>query len=291
MRRIDNRLYNNYEHWLAELSEFNDSKGKNIVGIDDALRAHYLLCDFFLYEGEQIASPGPRDKTLFLSALDRQTVGFGRGNKWQDIFHVSATLFYGMVKNHPFHDGNKRTALLLALYQLWEGGRVADESQKKFELLAVRTAANELAKYPQYRQYEKRGDVEVRTIAHILRKGTRRENKRYRRLTFRDFGTVLSKYGFSFEGPDGNKINITTRETTKVGLFRKREETKTKTVIQIGCPKMTAQINPKAQKEVLKACGLTADNGFDSDVIFGKADPLDSLIAEFQEPLRRLKDK
>lgn len=290
MHRIAPSLYNSYEHWVSELKGCIEVGGSNVVSVDDALRAHYLICDFFHYEGEKVALPGPRDITLFLSALDRQTAGFGGVQKWTDPLDVSATLFYGFVKNHSFYDGNKRTALLLTLYQLWKSGRVADKPQKEFEQLAVRTAANELAKYPQYSQHKKRGDVEVRTISHILRKATRKENKKYIRLTYRDFSKILSKHGFNVEGPSGNKINIIKEKTVRVGVFRK-EKKKKNSLIQVGCPRMTAQINPKAQKEILKACGLTAENGYDSDVLFNDADPLESLIVEFQGPLRRLKDK
>jgi death-on-curing protein len=291
VNRIDKRLFNHYEHWHKQLIPFNIASGDFTVGIDDALRAHYLLCDFFLYEGEKIASPGPRDKTLFLSALDRQTAGFSGKQKWDDLFHIAATLFFGIVKNHPFYDGNKRTALLLMLYQLWNFGRIADRPQKEFETLAVRTAANQLSLYSSFSDFKKKGDAEIRTIAHFLRKSTRHEDKRYYRVTFRDFATALRKFGIDIEGPSDNKINIIKTIPIKKGLFRQRTEFKRQTIYQVGCPRMTMQINPKAQKEILKACGLTSENGYDSQVLFADSDPLGLLIGEFQHPLRRLKDK
>ena len=133
MKRIDHRLYNNYDHWRKQLSSYQENSVNFGISLDDVLRAHYLLCDFFLKEGEAIAAPGPRDMTLFLSAIDRQSVGFGGDLKWKDVYHVAATLFFGIIKNHPFHDGNKRTALLAALHQLELNGRTVASKKKEFE--------------------------------------------------------------------------------------------------------------------------------------------------------------
>jgi len=53
-------------------------------------------------------TPGVRDAGLLLSALaaPRQAVAYGE----KDIAKLAATLAYALAKNHPFLDGNKRTA-------------------------------------------------------------------------------------------------------------------------------------------------------------------------------------
>lgn len=66
---------------------------------------------------EQLAihggSPGLRDAALLESALDRPR------NKWAyeqaEFAELAAAYGYGIARNHPFVDGNKRTALL-AIY-------------------------------------------------------------------------------------------------------------------------------------------------------------------------------
>jgi death on curing protein len=66
---------------------------------------------------EQLAihggSPGIRDLGLLESALDRPR------NKWayesSDVAELAAAYGYGIARNHPFIDGNKRTSLL-AIY-------------------------------------------------------------------------------------------------------------------------------------------------------------------------------
>ena len=49
------------------------------------------------------------------SAVARQTTGLGSAFKYTDVLDVAATLFYGMALNHPFENGNKRTALVVLL--------------------------------------------------------------------------------------------------------------------------------------------------------------------------------
>ena len=57
---------------------------------------------------------GIRDENLFLSALERPK------NKWQydnpkpSLFQLSAAYCYAITRDHPFIDGNKRTAYQVA---------------------------------------------------------------------------------------------------------------------------------------------------------------------------------
>jgi death-on-curing protein len=67
--------------------------------------------------GEQLAiyggASGLRDEGMLESALDRPK------NKWAyeraELAELAAAYAYGIARNHPFVDGNKRTSLL-ALY-------------------------------------------------------------------------------------------------------------------------------------------------------------------------------
>lgn len=87
---------------------------------------------------------GVRDTNLLGSAIGRQNIRFGGKTKYTDKIDICATLFFGLVKNHSFSDGNKRTALLILLYQLGLFGYMPNVSQKKFEKLVVSVAANKI---------------------------------------------------------------------------------------------------------------------------------------------------
>lgn len=290
MHRIHQNLFQNYERWTHELGDISYPHSDECVNVDEVLRAHYLLCDYFSREGEPIAAAGPRDKTLLLSAVDRQIVGFGDIQKWNDVYHKAATLFFGIIKNHAFFDGNKRTGLLCALHQLIKNRRIPTGQQKEFEQLAVDTAGNRLHTYTRYSSFEKKDDPEVRVIAHFFRQHTRKEDKQLYVITFNQLRRILAKYDFQIEGPHDNLIDVIKYEQASrfFGLSRRVER---RLIAQVGCPRMSAEINLKALKTVLRNAGLTPENGYDSQVVFKDADPFDYLIDKFNEPLRRLRDK
>lgn len=64
---------------------------------------------------------GIRDRGLLQSALDRPKNSFYYG-KEPSLFDMAAALCQGIAKNHPFLDGNKRTALLAGRALLFLNG-------------------------------------------------------------------------------------------------------------------------------------------------------------------------
>ena len=56
---------------------------------------------------------GIRDKSLLQSALARPQQLYAYGDPFPDTASLAASLAYGVAQNHPFVDGNKRTAAVL----------------------------------------------------------------------------------------------------------------------------------------------------------------------------------
>lgn len=56
-------------------------------------------------------SPGIRDKGLLESALEMPRSGFGDVYFHESLFDKASAYLFHICKNHPFLDGNKRTAL------------------------------------------------------------------------------------------------------------------------------------------------------------------------------------
>src|SRR4030042_3893184 len=54
---------------------------------------------------------GIRDFTLFHSAISRPQASFAGKDLYLSIFDKAAALGHSLLLNHPFADGNKRTAL------------------------------------------------------------------------------------------------------------------------------------------------------------------------------------
>ncbi len=73
------------------------------------LRPETVIAIHQLQIAEHGGSDGIRDLGLLLSALARLTYGSD-----PDIPELAASLAFGIARNHPFVDGNKRTALVAA---------------------------------------------------------------------------------------------------------------------------------------------------------------------------------
>lgn len=54
---------------------------------------------------------GLRDLGLLESAVVRPQASFGGEDLYPTVFEKAAALFHSLLKNHPFIDGNKRTAI------------------------------------------------------------------------------------------------------------------------------------------------------------------------------------
>lgn len=59
---------------------------------------------------EHGGSDGVRDETLLESALARPQQTYSYGDPPPDLADLAASLAFGLSRNHPFVDGNKRTA-------------------------------------------------------------------------------------------------------------------------------------------------------------------------------------
>lgn len=72
--------------------------------------------------------PGVRDAALLDSALDKPKNLLADGEK-PSLFDLTAALCVGIVKDHPFLDGNKRTGLLAARAFLFLNGQVFEPTE------------------------------------------------------------------------------------------------------------------------------------------------------------------
>lgn len=58
---------------------------------------------------------GIRDVALLDAAIKRPQTSFGGSFLYKDIYTMAAVYAHGIIKNHPFIDGNKRTGMAAAL--------------------------------------------------------------------------------------------------------------------------------------------------------------------------------
>ncbi len=87
--------------------------------------------------------PGVRDEGLLDSALNRprQLCIYGKPS----LFEMAAALASGIVKNHPFFDGNKRTGFIAAALFLESNGLTFSAPEEEVVLKTLGLAAGEIS--------------------------------------------------------------------------------------------------------------------------------------------------
>lgn len=83
-------------------------------------------------------SKGVRDLGLVESAVARPKATFDKKYLYYSIFDKAAALLQSLLKNHPFIDGNKRTALSSAAIFLKKNGYKLTNSHKKEVEFAIK---------------------------------------------------------------------------------------------------------------------------------------------------------
>jgi death-on-curing protein len=78
-----------------------------MIDKDEVIRIHDVLIDEFG------GSKGIRDVGLLESAISRPFQTFDNKDLYQTPIDKSSAIFESLIKNHPFIDGNKRTAYVL----------------------------------------------------------------------------------------------------------------------------------------------------------------------------------
>ncbi len=286
MELLYDHLTDSYNMERQKISE-KDYDESYIITVDDVLKAHYLICEYFENETGEQSLYGVKNYNLLSSAVARQSVSIGNVYKYKTNIDKAATVFYGLIKNHAFHDGNKRTALLSLLYFLYKIGRVPTENQKRFEQLTEIVAADKYESYNKaWKQFSRKSsdiDTKIRFISKMLGKLTTKKDESYKSLTYRELDTALHPYGFYLEPSGTQEINLYYQYKT---IFGRQKSHK---LYQIGFKGWTRQVNEKSFKCIFSKIKEKID--IDIGTILRGGEPMYKLIESFSGPLSRLKDK
>lgn len=285
----NDRVKSEFDRWCRYFGDHDPYTSNGNIGLRDVLRAHFLIADYFFGEGYGIGGIGPRDANLLHSAVYRQFTGFNGKEKWESSYARCATLLFGLIKDHPFHDANKRTALLVLLYFLNQTNRAPTVSQKELEKFVVDIAENKLRQYRRLQTLELRtDDPEIYFIADYLRRNSRQLDKRNYTITYKELDMRLREFGFCLENPHKNFIDVCRIEQRRGFLGFGKAKNEIVTLAQIGFPGWKRQVGKGAITTVRKATKLVSEKGVDSATFYRGVDPLYALIAEYSGPLERL---
>lgn len=288
MKYLREDLKREYDRITGEVPDIEGLQHP-LINISDVLHAYFILADYFTDESSEDVEHmlvGLRSADLLGSALGRQVVSFGGRRKYTDPIDICATLFYGLVKDHAFSDGNKRTALLTLLYQLTLYGFIPAVPVNQYEELVLSVAAHTLEQdyYKAWKKFRKSQDPEILTLSYLLRHMTKKKDNSYHiSPTMKDFCLALAGNGVQYE-LSGGKMHFTRVEK---GIWRLRANTYRYAIPFNG---WTRAVGAKTARDTLEALKLYDQYATYQD-LFDAQEPLYALVDQFSVPLRRLKDE
>ena len=115
--------------------------GEEVISIHDALVRDATASK------DPIDPPGVRDAHLLESALFRPRTAFQGTDKYPTVETSAAALLCSLVHNHPFHNGNKRTALVSMLVFMDENGLVLTCSEDDLFRFVLSVARHKVGRW------------------------------------------------------------------------------------------------------------------------------------------------
>ncbi|TVQ09812.1 MAG: type II toxin-antitoxin system death-on-curing family toxin [Balneolaceae bacterium] len=108
------------------------------------------LPTILIFHQDQISlyggAPGIRDKNLLESALAQPQATISGEYLHKDLFHMAAAYGFHICQNHPFYDGNKRTALVATYTFLYVNGYRLEADKKSLYAIILDLANGKVSK-------------------------------------------------------------------------------------------------------------------------------------------------
>lgn len=265
------------------------------LSVDDVLYIHRRVCEDFADGADPVGFGGTRDGGQLLdSAVYRQHIGFDGRLKYDGTYENAATLAFGLCCNHPFNNGNKRTALVAMLAHLQENnhsvfGINQDDLYAMIKDVATHTLG--LGRIPprrKNRDYTPReADEEVAAIAKWLEPRARKIHRGEQQVTYRQLAQLLSPHGFQIEKRKSNYAAILKRVEKRKGPLRKRT-VEWQRVGKMGYPSDGRLVGMNEIKHIRRVCGLDEPSGCDTESFYEGADKIEPFINGYRKVLTRL---
>jgi prophage maintenance system killer protein len=268
------------------------------LSCEEVERIHYALCADFAGDDDPIGYGGVRSRALLESAVGRQYAGFGPYQKYSTPVSNAATLTFGLCNDHPFHNGNKRTALVSMLAHLDKNRLTLKGDVKQTELydlmLALASYELTLDRVParsRRRLGPRRFNAEhqVWELTDWLAGRVAPVKRGERRITYRQLRQVLKPHGYVLVGVrSGNLIQVCREETKRKGLLTREKTVDLKPIGRIGYRNEGEEVSIKTIKQLRRMCKLTEEDGVDTHAFYEGADIIDTFVNRYRTVLRRL---
>ena len=249
---------------------------------DDVRAIHYELVEEFATHSDPIEPPGVRDAALLDSAITRPLTVFGGVRKYPSVEMSAAALLHSLVHNHPFHNGNKRTAVVSMLSFLDLNRLLVTCREDELFKVVLRIAQHAIVP----RTLDDLPDREVLFIADWIHRYSRRIELGDRNIPFRRLRKLLTRYGCSYGTPRANQIAVRRTIQGKDWLRRIRQRT-----LSARAPYSNEgrEIGKVSIAKVRKDLHLDEPNGIDSASFYRNAPAAaGEFIVKYRKTLGRL---
>lgn len=263
---------------------------------DEIIELHTILCDNYklLPEMEPVSPRGIKNSDMLESAVSRQLVGSGTYYKYSDIFSNCATLVFGIVKNHAFHNGNKRMGFLALIKHLYNNGYVISPNishKEIYELL--RNLANSSLDdhaavynkhyYKLYKRSEWTDDIQLRYLTNWLRASSEYKNRKIKQkaIPLNDLEQIL-KAKYLTTSFSGKYLTV----TKKVGLLQEiigKRSFKKDYII-----KNAKGVSLSLIEQIRRDFGISFLDGVDNSTFYNDEDLINNEIISYKKIIYKL---
>jgi prophage maintenance system killer protein len=257
---------------------------------DEVLAIHFELVNDFLGTDNPIEPPGPRSDHLLASSVFRPHTASRGELKYPTVEMSAAALLHSIIHDHPFHNGNKRTALVSALVFLDENGFFPEFDENQAFKLVLDVAQHRITDF----HSDNLPDREVLAITDWFHKNCRILEKGDHPIPFRKLRQILRGYKCNFD-VTGNKVNITRSVYEPPSLMRTLREPlsfmgRHRTLhAQFAYHGEGSEVTQATLKKIRKDLQIDDDHGIDSRAFYVK-EPIKvtDFVNRYRKTLTRL---
>ncbi len=285
----------------------------NYIDRKDVEEIHQCISKKAMGTNDPVTPSGLKSLHLLESAISRQYTSIGTLLKYNTVEKLAATILFGISRNHPFHNGNKRTALVSCLVLLERNYYLPKKERNvthkdfydlvlaiasprkninKKEAALRRIALNEGLRKNEFRRYKEQyprdDDDELDIIADWIGRKTRKANMQDKVLTVNKLKKILQNQKLK-KMLQKQKLPEITIEIKKgklkimqdINIFKKIKHS-------MSCSNEHMELNANRVREIRKKFSLTPEHGVDSTVFYSKDIVIDSILSEYSNILNKL---
>ena len=253
------------------------------IKTEEVLKIHDELVNDFANRKDPISPPGVKSIDLLESACFHPKTSLNGIYKYCTTESVAAALLYALVHNHPFYNGNKRTALVSMLAFLDKNGITLQCSDDELFDFVLEVAKHRLASFSD----RHKSDREICKITEWIVKESRIVERGDRRIEWRKLRKILSGYNCDLDLKTGNRMDIyriIPRIKRRFGYSKEQN-----LYTQVGYRNEGSEVSFDAIKRIRKELKLNDEHGIDAKEFYsGSQNDPAYFITKYRKILVRL---